>query len=94
MVSKKPTNPSNTTQEYAYSKLANGNGFQIKTEWEGDSISLFNILAPSVYAVGPPSAPITMLSYIKGNYNGMVSKASTGNMIYVVAAPSIMTSYV
>ena len=32
------------------------------------------------------------LSYIKGNYNGLVAKTITGSTIYVVAVPSIVTS--
>lgn len=33
-----------------------------------------------------------LITYIKGNYNGMVAKTVTGSTIYVIATPSITTS--
>jgi hypothetical protein len=105
-MSKKPTDPLVTTKEYTYSKVAYGNAYQIKADWEGDSVSFYS---PHSYALIPPSAeggqggvfgiPQTYaatgnptLTYIKGNYNGLVVKTQTGNTIYVLAVPSIVTS--
>ncbi|MDD5197788.1 MAG: DUF1566 domain-containing protein [Candidatus Gracilibacteria bacterium] len=87
-VSKNPTDPLATTKEYTYSKLAFGNAYQIKADWEGESISLNSRLIPQTYAdAGNPT-----LSYIKGNYNGITTKTQTGDLIYLLALPSIITS--
>ncbi|MDD5377144.1 MAG: FISUMP domain-containing protein [Candidatus Gracilibacteria bacterium] len=84
-ISKKPTDPLITSKEYTYSKLAYGNAYQIKTDWEGDSIAYRNdIIDQAQAASGNPT-----LSYIKGNYNGVVAKTQTGNRVYVFAIPSL-----
>ena len=77
----------------------------MKADWEGDSVAYINnkyntnkqntneytlnsLLFPEANAAtGNPT-----LSYIKGNYNGLVAKTLTGNTIYVLAVPSIVTS--
>ena len=38
-MNKKPTDPLTTTKEYTYSKLTYGNAYQIKSDWEGESIA-------------------------------------------------------
>ena len=38
-ISKKPMDPLNTSTPYTYSKLAYGNEYQIKTDWEGESVA-------------------------------------------------------
>lgn len=85
---KKPTDPLNTTKEYNYSKLAYGNGYQIKTDWEGDVVAYRNSIIDQANAA--PGNPT--LAYIKGNYNGLLAKTETGGLVYILAAPSIMTS--
>lgn len=84
-MSKKPTDPLITTKEYTYSKLAYGNAYQLKSDWESDSVAYF--ISQAYASTGNPT-----LTYIKGNYNGMVVKTQTGNIIYVLAVPSIVTS--
>ncbi|MDD5376693.1 MAG: FISUMP domain-containing protein [Candidatus Gracilibacteria bacterium] len=84
-MNKKPTDPLIASKEYTYSKLAYGNAYQIKTDWEGDSIAYRNdIIDQAQAASGNPA-----LSYIKGNYNGVVAKTQTGNRVYVFAIPSL-----
>ena len=51
-LSKKPMDPLNTSTPYIYSKLFYGNAYQLKTDWEGESIA-FN--APDRFAFLPPS---------------------------------------
>ncbi|MDD2892132.1 MAG: fibronectin type III domain-containing protein [Candidatus Gracilibacteria bacterium] len=87
-VSKKPTDPLFVTKEYNYSKLAYGNGYQIKTDWEGDMVAYHNSIINQANAA--PGNPI--ISYIKGNYNGLLVKTETGSLVYLLAAPSIITS--
>lgn len=84
-ISKKPTDPLVPTKEYAYSKLAYGSAYQLKSDWEGDTIAY--LISQTYAASGNPT-----LSYIKGNYNGLVAKTLTGNTVYVLAVPSIITS--
>ncbi|MDD5376734.1 MAG: prepilin-type N-terminal cleavage/methylation domain-containing protein [Candidatus Gracilibacteria bacterium] len=87
-MNKKPTDPLITSKEYTYSKLAYGNAYQIKTDWEGDSIAYRNdIIDQANAASGNP-----ILSYIKGNYSGVVAKTQTGTTICILALPSIITS--
>ena len=46
-MSKKPTDPLNTTKEYVYSKLAYGTpAYQLKSDWEGDSVLSFQDRLP------------------------------------------------
>lgn len=90
--SKKPTDPLISTNEYIYSRLAHGNAYQIKADWEGKDISLiesdiFNIIEKSYAISGKPDR-----SYINGNYNGVVVKTQTGGNVFVIATPSIITS--
>jgi len=65
----------------------------MKADWEGDSVLGFEnnyslpFISDAFAATGSPT-----LSYIKGNYNGLVAKTITGSTIYVVAVPSIVTS--
>ncbi|MDD5376946.1 MAG: prepilin-type N-terminal cleavage/methylation domain-containing protein [Candidatus Gracilibacteria bacterium] len=87
-MNKKPTDPLITSKEYTYSKLAYGNAYQIKTDWEGDSIAYRNdIIDQANAASGNPT-----LSYIKGNYNGVVAKTQTGTTTCILALPSIIVN--
>ncbi|MDD5377025.1 MAG: prepilin-type N-terminal cleavage/methylation domain-containing protein [Candidatus Gracilibacteria bacterium] len=87
-MNKKPTDPLIASKEYTYSKLAYGNAYQIKTDWEGDSIAYRNdIIDQANAASGNP-----ILSYIKGNYNGVVAKTQTGTTTCILALPSIITN--
>lgn len=106
-LSKKPMDPLNTSTPYTYSKLYYGTAFQIKADWEGDSVAFYS---PHSYALVPPSAEWDhggvfgipeaeaasgnpALAYIKGNYNGMVAKTQTGSTVYyLLAVPSIITT--
>ena len=54
----------------------------IRGGWEG----LFRLPQAQAASDNPT------LTYIKGNYNGMVTKTITGNIIYVLAVPSIVTN--
>ena len=47
-LSKKPSDPLSQTKEYVYSKVAFGNAYQIKTDWEGDSVAFY---APRSYSL-------------------------------------------
>ena len=74
--SKKPSDPLITSKEYIYSKLAYGNGYQLKTDWEGDSVALYNagtanftnsntfFFPEAQAAAGNPT-----LAFIKGNFS-------------------------
>ncbi len=87
-MNKKPTDPLVPSKEYSYSKLAYGNGYQLKSDWEGDSLTFGNtFLFPQAQAA--PS--ISALAYVKGNYNGIVAKTQTGNTVYIIAVPSIIS---
>lgn len=54
-MNKKPTDPLVPSKEYSYSKLAYGNGYQLKSDWEGDSLlletlsSFLRLKRPQVY---------------------------------------------
>ncbi|EKD30231.1 MAG: hypothetical protein ACD_78C00115G0015 [uncultured bacterium (gcode 4)] len=84
-LSKKPTDPLTTAKEYTYSKLTHGNAYQLKTDWEWDSMAY---IIPQTYA----SSGNPTLTYIKGNYNGIVAKTETGSMVYLLAVPSLITT--
>ncbi len=104
-LSKKPTDPLSTNNPYTYSKLSYGKAFQIKADWEGDSVASYS---PHSYALVPPSTEESQegalfptaqaatgnptIAYVKGNYNGISAKTQTGNIIYLLAVPSIITS--
>ncbi len=88
-INQKPTDPLKNS-EYVYSSLAEGKAYQIKAEYEGDiSASLErNLLIASAYAAsGDPT-----IAYIRGNYNGLTAKTTTGGLVYVLAVPSIVTN--
>ncbi len=87
-MNKKPTDPLVPSKEYSYSKLAYGNGYQLKSDWEGDSLAYGNtFLFPQAQAAS--SMPV--LAYVKGNYNGIATKTQTGNTVYIIAVPSIIS---
>lgn len=88
-LSKKPTDPLTNTKEYIYSKAAYGNFYQIKSDWEWDNISYQNIpgIQTASAANGTPD-----ISYIKGNYGGIVSKTQTGSTICILTLPSIISN--
>jgi hypothetical protein len=91
-ISKKPTDPLVTTKEYTYSKLAYGNSYQIKTDWEGDVIAHKNVPLPeNIFSVNQARAATNnSLAYIKGDYNGLVAETETGGIKYFLAVPSII----
>jgi len=84
-LSKKPTDPLNQ-KEYIYSILAYGKAYQIKADYEWDTVAYNNL--PKAHA----SSGNPQISYIKWNYNWLVAKTLTGSTIYVLAVPSIVTS--
>ncbi|MDD2891988.1 MAG: prepilin-type N-terminal cleavage/methylation domain-containing protein [Candidatus Gracilibacteria bacterium] len=87
-MNKKPTDPLIPSKEYTYSKLVFGKAYQIKSDWEGDTLAHTPLFINQAHAdSGNPT-----LTYIKGNYNGMVAETQTGNIHYFLAAPSIITS--
>lgn len=89
-ISKKPTDPLNTSKEYSYSKLAYGNAYQLKSDWEGDSVAYAGnhfFFDQAQAASGNPT-----LTYIKGNYNGVVAKTQTGSTTYILAIPSLFVN--
>ena len=79
-----------TNKEYTYSELAEGKAYQIKVDYEGElnqtaiDTSLIN------QAVAAPGDPT--IAYIRGNYQGLAAKTTTGGIVYVLAIPSIITS--
>ncbi|OIP52967.1 hypothetical protein AUK10_03100 [Candidatus Gracilibacteria bacterium CG2_30_37_12] len=85
-LNRKPTDPLNIAKEYNYSRLAYGKAYQIKADYEGDSISFRNLpFVDQTYAAsGDPQ-----ISYVAGNYNGVVAKTQTGGTTYVLAIPSL-----
>lgn len=91
-MSRKPTDPLTPTKEYTYSTLAFGSAYQLKTDYEGDSVS-FRSSIPGIDTALAASGNPT-LSYLKGNYNGIAAKTQTGNLVYLVATPSIVTSQI
>jgi len=86
-LSKKPTDPLAPSREYTYSKSAYGNTYELSSNWEWDRIALNNFIPQAFAASGNPT-----ITYIKGNYNGMVAKTVTGSTVYVIATPSLTTS--
>ncbi|MDP2103795.1 MAG: hypothetical protein Q8K26_02645, partial [Candidatus Gracilibacteria bacterium] len=56
--------------------------------FKGESEGVTNSLIPQVYAASNNPT----ITYIKGNYNGMVAKTVTGSVIHVIATPSLTTS--
>lgn len=82
----KPVDPLKNT-DYAYSTLAEGKAYQIQAAYEGDVSAYHSPLVTEAYAAsGDPT-----IAYIRGNFGGLVAKTSTGNMVYTLAIPSIMT---
>gem|GEM_PF-1244568 len=56
--------------------------------FQGESEGVTSSLIPQAFAAsGNPT-----ITYIKGNYNGMVAKTVTGSTVYVIATPSLTTS--
>lgn len=106
-LSKKPVDPLRNT-EYSYSVAAETREYQIVTNYEGDSLSYKAenvidgagenldpmILNPLFEQVSAASGNPT-ITYVKGNFNGLAVKVSTGTTIktvYLLAIPSIVTS--
>jgi hypothetical protein len=88
-LSKKLTDPLNVSKEYTYSRIAYGNAYQIKADYEADSITQYVPKYPDT-AFATSGNPA--LAYIKGNYNGIAVKTQTGGLVYLIATPSIITS--
>ena len=88
-MSKKPTDPLTPTKEYKYSTLAFGSAYQLQADYEGDNVSLRPAVPGIDIALAAPGDPT--ITYVKGNYNGVVVKTSTGspNTIYLLAVPSL-----
>lgn len=88
-LSKKLTDPLDVSKEYVYSRVAYGNAYQIKADYEADSMTQYvpKFSDTAFAASGKPA-----LTYIKGNYNGIAAKTQTGGVVYLVATPSIITS--
>lgn len=82
--SKKPTDPKYPTIEYTYSLLNTGKEYQLAAAME-DSTTAYTPLITPVYA-----ATDSLTAYLKGNYNGLIAKASTGTTTYYLALPSII----
>ena len=89
-INKKPTDPLNNS-EYTYSSLAFGKSYQIETDYEGD-IDNTTLALPSITheALAAPGLPT--ISYIKGNYSGLMARTVTGSFTYILAIPSIITN--
>ena len=69
--SKKPVDPLSNS-EYGYSLTAETREYALRADYEGDSIGL--VQAPTaVAATGNPT-----IAYVRGTYNGVVMKVSTG----------------
>lgn len=83
-LNKKPLDPL-LNKEYSYS--LSSKEYQIKADFEG-VVALSPFVQQAYAATGNPT-----VSRVFGKYNGVVSKTSTGGMVYMVAVPSIMTSY-
>lgn len=83
-MNKKPLDPL-LNKEYSYS--LSSKEYQIKADFEG-VVALSPFVQQAYAATGNPT-----VSRVFGKYNGVVSKTSTGGMVYMVAVPSIMTSY-
>jgi len=78
-MSKKPTDPLNTSKEYTYSTITYGAAYQLETDYEGDGISyeesnhgLLSFVPEAFAATGNP-----LIAYIKGNYSGIAAKTQT-----------------
>lgn len=82
----KPVDPLRNT-DYAYSTTADGKAYQIQTAYEGDVSAYQPALVTEAYAA--PGDPT--IAYVRGNFGGLVAKTSTGNTVYTLAVPSIMT---
>lgn len=51
------------------------------------SLSYAPVIIETAYAAGTQTT-----NYVKGTYNGLVARTQTGNIIYLIATPSILTS--
>lgn len=70
-LNKRPLDPLRNT-EYVYSSLAFGKAYQVKADYEGDSLAW----DPSFTAYAAPGNPTTAI--IRGNYGGIAAKTVTG----------------
>jgi len=94
-LNKKPTDPLNQTKEYTYSVLKYGSVYQIRADWEGDNIT-YNTFSHFERGLGwgfidqaQASSGNPLLTYIRGTYNGVVTKTETGSIKYILAIPSL-----
>jgi len=88
--SKKPTDPKYPTIEYTYSLLNTGKEYQLATAMEDSTTAYIPLITP-VYAVTD-----SLTTYLKGNYNGLIAKVSTGSSpttTYYLALPSIILQH-
>lgn len=86
-ISRKPMDPLITAKEYTYSTTAFGSAYQVKTDYEGDNVSFQSAVPGFDTALAASGNPT--ITYVKGNYNGIVAKTQTGGVIYIVAVPSL-----
>ena len=104
-MSKKPTDPLNTSKEYIYSILAYGAAYQLETDYEGDSVSYK--VGQTLDGAGENNDPMIpnplfeqanaatgnpLIAYVKGNYNSIAMKTQTGGTIYLLAIPSMFVN--
>lgn len=102
-LSKKPVDPLTGT-EYAYS-LASGNMYLVKANYEGDNLSykagntvdgaganIDPMIPNPLFEQASAASGNPLLSYIKGNYNGVAVKIQVGGIYYLIATPSIMSN--
>ncbi len=86
-ISAKPTDPV-SGKEYRYASLEYSRHYQLQTELESTLSYYPSTIIDTAYA----DTVTPGYTYIKGNYNGLVARTQTGNTIYLVATPSILTS--
>ncbi|MDD2871264.1 MAG: fibrinogen-like YCDxxxxGGGW domain-containing protein [Candidatus Gracilibacteria bacterium] len=87
-----PTDPS-TDKQYTYSVTANRFEYQLGGIVEGDTIAMKNEKGIMNNIVSQTNAGTTeATAYITGNYNGQMTKSSSGETCNILAIPSIITN--
>jgi len=85
-INKKPIDPLNNS-EYIYSLLSYGNSYQIKSNYEWDSVWFLSPINKVQAATWNPK-----IAYIKWTYQWIVVKTTTWSTICILATPSIITN--
>lgn len=72
-----------------YSVTAETKEYSLKADYEGDEVASASTpgIGTAYAATGNPQ-----IAYIKGTYNGVVAKASTGSRVNLLAVPNIVTA--